>query len=560
MILLLLAVGMQATLSAQSEERWRIPDSALATVVHEVDAIAALPTAAHTFLQSAGSLKLVAMRRFGEIAAFSDPDTFSPCRFHYVGRSILEQLRRLGIDDIRKAVETATTGSSGSPVHLPSVFLRDENVVANYLLHHLVALHLAGLAGQVRDDRSSLLAAALEYEARALGFLVDAFSPGHMRVPSRDLLSVLHIVNTREAHDFYNSQGLYVINSRGEMWQAFGDNLVQWYAPSWRHVFEACCMSLREMIFVYVWQSKSNLVPGILLGALGVPSGEDAIGARAVSWLTYESGDHYYVRAKMPTLLMIPFPVSATWSVRTMETDQHGMRIRRHYPQIEGEGMEAGFSDSTLTGPASKLLPTWDALPPWMLPDSWLPSRYLMGQKIRDLSVERRRALVTTLVANDTAVASVRFIQEVDYPASYTGPIVSIGGGVLWSGGDRLGSVAISAGYAPPWGLFPDLLAKLRISGTVSLGSSLDNFDKMLLSERIGITIPLLPFGIRFEGGYTEGLGSLLHSSGWVVGCGLEMAMIPLGFTYGGILVKPRFDVHYLPQRVSTAMVELVII
>jgi len=559
-ILLLLAVVAPALLRAQSEERWRVPDSALATVLREAQAAGVVPGEAFAFLRSAGSEKLVAMKKFGELAAFSEPDTFSPCRFHTIGAGIFEQLRSLEADDIRGAIDAAVAGSSNVAGNLPSIFLDDENVVANYLLHHLVALHLAERAGQVRDDPSPLLTAALECEARAHGFLVDAFSPGHMRVPSRDLLSVLHVVNTREAHNFYNSQGLFVIDSRGEMWQAFGDNLVQWYAPSWGHVFQACCISLREMLLAYMWRSGSGSIPVAFLGTLGMSPGEDDIGATVQSWLALKSGDYYYVQAKLPTLLTIPFPVSATWSVRTTEIDQHGMRVRKHYPQIGGERMGEGFADSTLTGPALELLPSWNAVPPWMLPDAWLPEQYLTVQKVRDLPVQARLALATTLIRTDTAVASVRFIQEVDFPASYTGPIVSIGGGALWAGGTRFGTVAVSAGYAPPWGLFPDLLTKMRISGAISLASSLDGFEKLLLSEKIGITIPLLSFCIRVEGGYTEGLRSLHPSSGWVVGCGLELAMIPLRFTYGGILVRPRFDVHYLPQRVSTVMIELVII
>jgi hypothetical protein len=571
-IILLIAVAAQDALIAQSDERWRVPDSALAIAASELDSAGGMASAALSFLRSAGSCKLVALRKFGKIAAFSAPTHLSPCRFHKVGKSILEQLRGIGPEDIGRARGVALAASGAAPEALPSVALTQQNVVANYLLHHLVALHLADHAGKTPDRRSVLLESALVYEARAQGFLVDAFSPGHMRVPMGGILPSLHTVNTEEAHSFYNSQGLFVINSRGEVWQAFGDQLTQWYAPTWEHVLEACCTSVRELFLVYSYREDSLTIPVPLLKGLGFIPHAWNIGASVKSWLVVEPGDFYYTQVMLPTLTMIPFPESATWSVRSGQKDTHGMRIRRHYPQIRDDETEVGFSDSTLMGPSLELLCPWDALPPWMLPDAWLPRQYVGNQRIRDIPPSQKHALESLLIKSDSNVTSVRFIQELNYPPSYSGLIVSLGGGGMWENGSPAGMVAGSVGYAPRWGFLPDLLTKFRLSGSISLLGSLDGSDRLLVSGRVGFTLPfslvgLGPewpagnnYGIRLEAGYTEGLRSLLDSHGAVVSLCFETVIIPLGFTYVGVVIRPRIDVHFLQSRISTIMLEVVII
>jgi hypothetical protein len=39
-----------------------------------------------------------------------------------------------------------------------------------------------------------------------------------------------------------------------------------------------------------------------------------------------------------------------------------------------------------------------------------------------------------------------------------------------------------------------------------------------------------------------------------------ETVIIPLGFTYVGVVIRPRIDVHFLQSRISTIMLEVVII
>jgi hypothetical protein len=46
----------------------------------------------------------------------------------------------------------------------------------------------------------------------------------------------------------------------------------------------------------------------------------------------------------MPSLLYIPMPVGAAWSVRTDMKDKYGIYIRRNYPQF----IENNFHDPDL--------------------------------------------------------------------------------------------------------------------------------------------------------------------------------------------------------------------
>src|SRR5512143_36192 len=91
----MLAVGAQSALAAESDERWRVPDSALAVVVREVGSTGAMAEASLWFLRIAGFGEMPALERFGEIAAFSAPAHLTPFRFHEMGKSVLEQLRSL---------------------------------------------------------------------------------------------------------------------------------------------------------------------------------------------------------------------------------------------------------------------------------------------------------------------------------------------------------------------------------------------------------------------------------------------------------------------------------
>lgn len=564
--ILMLAAGAQSALAVESDERWRVPDSALAVVVREVGSTGAMAEASLWFLRSAGFAEMPALKRFGEIAAFSAPAHLTPFRFHEVGKSVLEQLRSLGAEDVRSAIAAAQAALGGSPQNLPSLAVREKNVVANYLLHHLAALHLADMAAVSVDRSTALLESALAYEAKAQGFLVDAFSPGHMRVPMGGILRWVHVANTEAAHSFYGNDGLFVVNSRGELWQAFGDGVTQWYTPSWEHVFESCCVSLRELLFVYFYRTDSLRVPKTLAHALGNP------GAAVGNWLAIEPGEFYYLRAMLPSLMLVPFPVSATWSVRTAEAVSHGLRVRRQYPQIKDGVNEAGFNDTTLTGPSTHLLYSWDALPPWMLPDAWLPRQYVGERSIRDLSRKDKWALESFLIKSDTVVTSVPYYQELDYPPSYAGVITSWGGGSVWVGGSPAGMVTASVGYSPHWGFLPEQLGKFHVSGALEIQGSLNRSDRMLVSGKVGFTLPLSLFdlgpdsplwfihGMRLEAGHTEGFKVLGHYRGPVLCVGLETATIPLGFTYAGILLRPRLEVHFLQERVSTLAIELVII
>ncbi len=163
---------------------------------------------------------------------------------------------------------------------------RGRGAVFHYLLYHEAALRLA---------RESDVYRSLIVESIAQGFLADAFSGSHLLVPVKDLLFSLHRANRREAHNHYGRQGVYVINERGEIWQAFGDGLLDWYPICRDRVVEAAALSIEEVV------------------------------ARV------EPGREF---KESPVVQLIPEVVSRTWSVATDSLDTLGLTVRRHIPRI----------------------------------------------------------------------------------------------------------------------------------------------------------------------------------------------------------------------------------
>jgi hypothetical protein len=200
------------------------------------------------------SKKLWNGQLFGNTSAFFSGDDILQARCQLRGYSIMQQLEPLSASYIDEVWD----GIKESPNDIHSIEVSNQNVVFNYLLYHIIALRFASLSGNEVDGDNEALRYALIYEAAAQSYLSDTFSSGHMLLSNSDFLAPLNSLNIQIAHDHYCSEGVYVINSNGDCWQAFGDKLLQWYPYPFNKVFEACATSLRELFLVY-FASMENL-------------------------------------------------------------------------------------------------------------------------------------------------------------------------------------------------------------------------------------------------------------------------------------------------------------
>ena len=366
---------------------------------------------------------------FGSACAWAARDDRAQARYHLRGRTTLEELasfRAPGPD---------------SPAGVTA-----RNVVAAYLGHHLRALALAHLAGAqpAAGGGQDLLVEAFSREALAQGYLADAFAAGHLMPPAQIRLAGLLPLHRRHAHDYYASQGAYVINARGDAWQTFGDRLLLWYGPTYAHVLEACVTSLREVLLT--WTMARGEVPAPLATwADSVARPRYPTRARMVAaWLARHDGPRVLEQVALPSLTLVPMPVVAAWSVRTQERDAHGLRRRRFYPQLS----DAGGHDPTLDARDVAQLPSRGAVPSWMVPESLFTL---------DPGV---------LVREDRTFASVRYAQPRALPPRDAGPVLALGEvrDEAASGGST--SRTLSLGYVVA-GEPPALLHQLSLEGVL---------------------------------------------------------------------------------------------
>ncbi|MGA9363120.1 MAG: hypothetical protein WBW16_02010 [Bacteroidota bacterium] len=462
-------------------------------------------------------------------------------------------------------------GTAGALLTIPKVEIPDANVIRSYLLHHLVALHLAKDASVGGAGGGATLERAMIYEAIAQSYLIDAFSSGHMLVPLSDGLSFLHPTNNKVAHDFYNVQGTYVLNSRGEVWQTFGDELLEWYAPTFRHIFEACCTSLREILLAYYGSVESGVIPNPLSAWGNSIAGDTPLKTVVDQWLSIRDAQEYYSSLKMPTLLLLPMPISATWSLRTEEVDSHEIHERKQYPQIKESSSDPGFHDPYMLDVDDEFIYTRSSLPNWMLPDAWIPPDSLHGGSLKEMSQDQRTRLAANLIRHDTTVASVRYMQERYYPPTYWGLLFRAGGGYFFNSAPSNGAWSAGLGYAPPLALIPDVPLPDRLSFDLTYIQLTENNPRQLLSLTGGLSIGLYthrsgtrkPFRyleyLRLESGYAWGLSSPLKSRGAVVSFGLESGTIPLGFTYAGVSLRLKYQSFLMNRSLNSVSLEFVV-
>ncbi|UCD17983.1 MAG: hypothetical protein JSV44_03505, partial [Candidatus Zixiibacteriota bacterium] len=483
-------------------------------------------------------------RTFGQLCADLAEDDFSRNRFHEYGKTILEQLRFLKAGRIAAArKEISGTDKSGrkifdtgSPIRFPN--LSTGNVVTSYLLYHLSALHLAERAAQSERQFQQKLSEALIMETIAQGFLADAFSSGHLLVPVSDRLAPLHGRNTRETHNFYRNQGVYVINSRGEVWQTFGDRLMHWYAPAYRAVLEACRHSLRELLIVF-YHSKGREIPPKLNSWLNAVAPNKSPASVVSLWLSVRDGVDYYAERWLPTLMLLPMPVTASWSYRTQERDSHNIRKRRHFPQLR----EEGFHDPDLINIDRSFLYPRDKVPDWLIPQIFLNEKPVTPD---------------SLIRTHPDWASVQWIQNRHVPPSFKGMLLGFGGQMTIADGENNTGGMLAVGY----GLWNDLLLVRNVSVGITLYPSLHQPERLMLAQTAGFDFP---FSItswlgafRAEGGTAIGLRRKYDDIGGMFAIGLNSRVFSLRFTNAGFTWRLKYQCFYLERTIKGLALEVI--
>ncbi|HEY5564469.1 MAG TPA: hypothetical protein VIL33_02695, partial [Rhodothermia bacterium] len=403
-----------------------------------------------------------------------------------------------------------------------------KTAIANYLLAHVAALNFARDAGSAVSSSGSPFHLMLAYESMAQGFLADAHSSGHLLVPRHDAFQALHPINNARAHNHYNSEGVFVVNGRHQVWQAFGDGVLTWYPTSYRQVLEASVTSLREVFLVYYVSTGS--VPGALerwIRTLTHRSASSVVN----DWLSWKNGDAYYASSEaMPALSYIPMPVSATWSVRSQVTDRHGVRIRNHYPQLR----ETGYHDPDLPASLRSHLYSRSSLPARFIPDE-------LGRG-HDLAL-----------AADTHrdASSVEFHQVHNLRASYSGLVTSLAVGMHAS--DDRTTAAVSPGVG--WGIAQNILVATHVSINTEITFPIEDWSLSRVTAALGLNPAGLPF--RAEIGYATAMDDFLNDSGVVLSVGYDLTSQVLGLTYIGAVVRLRYVVMMLDDMLHAPSVQV---
>jgi hypothetical protein len=482
---------------------------------------------------------------FGQICEQLAENDLVRSRFHDRGKTILDQLRSLTTEHIDVAWNEISAPSINNPAAIFSesdIFPPDfsaGNVVSTYLLYHLLALRMAESAARSETDVQMRLRRAMVLEAIAQGYLADAFSAGHILTPVSDLFEPLHPRNTKEAHNFYRSQGVYVINSLGDAWQTFGDGLMHWYVPTYRPVYKACCYSLKELLAVF-YQTGEYLVPTALKSWLNVVTVDIDPDQMVSSWLLSRNGDSYFTEWRMPTLMLLPMPVAASWSFRTQEKDEHGIRRRYHFPQLREEGLH----DPDLTAIDREFLYSRSAIPDWLIPPLFLRAKPVAPD---------------SLIRSHPDWASVSWIQNRYAPPSYKGLLIHVGGQLVYSDGDSQTGGIAAIGY----GLWDDLLLIKNVSISTAILPSAYEPERLLLVPSAGFGVPFSIIQwfktLRIDAGAAFGLRSKYDAIGGMFAIGIDSKAWPIHFTNAGLTWRLKYQWFYLDRKLNGPALELIL-
>jgi hypothetical protein len=469
---------------------------------------------------------------FGKISAVYSGDDISQSRCHIRGYTIKQQLEPLLTEFIDKVWERI----KNVPDDIKSVEVTDQNVVFNYLIYHIIALRFAELSGKNHNTDGKYIRYSLIYEAVAQSYLSDAFSAGHLLLYLSDFLSPINCYNNQIAHDFYCSEGVYVLNAQGDCWRTFGDKLLQWYSPSFNRVLEACIKSLRELFLIYFVCNNMKVPQRLSKWAKSFDSGLNT--EKLVQyWLIIRNGEKYFSEIKMPALLCIPVPIAATWSIRTELKDRYGIYKRKHYPQLS----EKKFHDPDLNEIDTKFLYSKSSIPNWMVPNI-LPNDTLHS-----------------LIRYYPDIASVRYIQNRFLPPSYQGFLLSAGGIIaLNNDKNKFGTtLGIGWGFADEF-LFSFIKPSLIVSATYLFS---DSRDWLLMADMgSGINIPV--FGIfypRIDFGYSWGFQSPYKGSAGKIALGLDSETLPLSFTYAGFTFRLKYQFIFFDKTLYSPVLEIIL-
>ena len=475
--------------------------------------------------------------KFGRICAEYAATDLSSDRFHEYGQPLLKQLRHLTKERIDQYCQEATIDLNGLSVRDRTSFPA-RNVIEGFLIHHMIALRLADSAAH-DISWSFLLHRALRFEAMAQGYLADAFSAAHLLVPAHQPLGFLQRRNIIEAHNFHRDRGVYVINALGDAWQTFGDNLLEWYEPTYREVFAACVTSLEEVLATAL--SRNPEAPDRLMQWCDSIAKPDSWNQCLARWLQDGNGEYYAHEARLPSLLHIPMPVAATWSRCAEEPgdiDVNGYRRRHHYPQLADSGMH----DRDLDGiDASFLFSSQDVVP------SMIPAPF-------------RNSPPTTadsLVRHDPAWASVRWIQTRFRPPSFRGLLLHAGFQRGWTNRDRQTAITAGLGY----GMLDEFLVfrNFSLDALVISKSPLDEDVMLLITSGFGIASPLPSVLRAFHLEIGGAVGFPGQDGGATIGLGLDGQVLPLRVTYAGVMFRTVYRVHYLSRTIHALTFELIL-
>jgi hypothetical protein len=479
------------------------------------------------------SKKLFDGQTFGNIATFFSGDDLAQSRCHMKGYTILRQLEPLSvefIDEVWNRIKIA-------PDDIRSVEVADQNVVFNYLLYHLIALRFAENSNSELVDGNELLRYALIYEAVAQSYLSDAFSSGHFFLQVSDFLAPLNYMNIKIAHEYYSFEGAYVINSKGNSWQAFGDKLLQWFPTSFNRVFEGCLISLRELFFVYFSSLKNIQIPRQLSEWAKLNADGESIEKLSDRWVTTNDGAKYYSEIKMPSLLCIPMPLAASWSVRTEIQDKYGIHHRKHYLQLSNEK----YHDPDLDDIDKEFLYSRNSVPSWMIPE-FLPNDTLQN-----------------FIRYHPDIASVRYRQDRFIPPSYRGYLLIAGATYVYSQDQNIFGASLGFG----WGFTDEFLFVFIKPSVVLTAMQLFSTNGLwILSADFGVGSNTPIFSIfkpHFEVGYAFGYQSPYHGSAGKFSLGLESKTLPLGFTYAGLTFRFKYQVITFVEPLHSPVLEIIL-
>ncbi len=466
----------------------------------------------------------------GQLCSLYARDARSRTRFHEPRRSVLEQLEGLAEAEIEGAWSRAEAAfDAGVP---DGALLRarpldlnpGDNVVQSFLLHHLIALRFARLAGE--DGSGSEGRAwrfAVAFEAAALGYLADAFSTGRFLVPKPAGPFLWLSRNREHAIEHFANTGLFVLNSRGEVWQAFGERHAAWFRTPLCRVLEAGQNSVRELLLVrHSSGSRSDPPPYLSRWARSIAGGdpaEDVVG----SWLEPAPGSAYYADKRLPSLLSLPMPVSATWRIKTGAPDGLGIRPAIHRPQLR----EPGYHDPGLSAEERRFLYDKRSMPGWLISDS-IAAR---GPE--------------SVIRYDPDVASVRFVQRSGLPPSWAGLLVSAAYGQSQRGIESMPAYGFGIGYglATDLGLFRGWAVPRAV-----YSPRYHNRNRQLLSLSVSgsMTSSVERPGFDVEIGYVWGRRSPYTQSGPKIAFGWIPGTLSTGLLYAGLTPRVKFEVVHL--------------